>query len=43
MRFILVGPMASNPRRPFLGQTKWLSWLTLVAGAVMCVVALLMS
>jgi hypothetical protein len=36
--------MSSNPDRgaPF-PQTKWLSWLTLVAGAVMCVVAVLMS
>jgi len=39
--------MSNAPDRaaPRLGvrQTRWLSWLTLLAGAVMCVVAALMS
>jgi hypothetical protein len=35
--------MASDPDRQSLRQTKWLSWLTLFAGAVMCVFAVLMS
>jgi len=26
-----------------VGQTRWLSWLTLLAGAVMCIFAALMS
>jgi hypothetical protein len=34
-------PMPEDQARP--QRTKWLSWLTLLAGAVMCVVAVLMS
>jgi len=33
--------MSSDPRPS--QQTKWLSWLTLAAGALMCVAALLLS
>jgi hypothetical protein len=29
--------------RPAERQVKWLSWVTLLAGAVMCVVAVLLS
>jgi hypothetical protein len=35
--------MANDRDRHSLRQTKWLSWLTLLAGAVMCVFAVLMS
>jgi len=39
--------MSLDPSRPppvpDERRTRWLSWLTLAAGAVMCVVAVLMS
>jgi hypothetical protein len=35
--------MAKDPARTPSRQTVWLSWLTLLAGAVMCLVAVLMS
>jgi hypothetical protein len=39
----LGASMASDPDRHSIRQMKWLSWLTLLAGAVMCVFAVLMS
>jgi hypothetical protein len=39
--------MSNDPHqpsaRPVERQVKWLSWVTLLAGAVMCVVAVLLS
>jgi len=36
--------MSSDPERVLpRGHAKWLSWLTLAAGAAMCVVAVLLS
>jgi hypothetical protein len=35
--------MAKDPARAPSQQAVWLSWLTLLAGAVMCIVAVLMS
>jgi hypothetical protein len=45
MRALFLGQsMANDPDRHSLRQTtKWLSWLTLLAGAAMCIFAVLMS
>ena len=44
MRTVFLGQsMANDPDRHSLRQTKWLSWLTLLAGAAMCIFAVLMS
>jgi hypothetical protein len=35
--------MASDSERAYSRRTLWLAWLALVAGAVMCIAAVLMS
>jgi len=43
-RFSPVRGMVRDPEHlPPPGQAKWLTWLTLAAGAVMCVIAVLLS